>query len=173
VSADRTAAAIRVAPATPADVPLVFELVRGLAVYEKLEHEFVAVPAAFEDALFGPRPAAEALIGYLDDRPVGFALTFQTFSTFVGTRGTWLEDLFVLPEARGRGVGKALLQALAARCVERGQARLEWAVLDWNESAIAFYKALGAVPMDEWTTMRLTGDALAKAGATAEREASA
>ncbi len=153
---------IRIAPATKADVPLVHELIRGLAVYEKLDHEFVATTDALEGALFGPRPAAEALIASLDGRPVGFALTFQTFSTFVGKSGTWLEDLFVLPEARGRGVGKALLVALAARCLERGQARLEWNVLDWNAPAIGFYKGLGAVTMDEWTTMRVTGEALVR-----------
>ena len=160
---------LEIVPATPADVPLVHEFVHGLAVYEKLEHEFVARPEAFADALFGPRPAAEALIARLDGQPVGFALTFQTFSTFVGTRGTWLEDLFVLPEYRGRGVGKALLTALARRCVERGQARLEWSVLDWNEPAIHFYRSLGAVPMDGWTTMRVTGDALESLAAAPTR----
>jgi GNAT superfamily N-acetyltransferase len=155
------ASSIRIAPATPADVALVHELMRGLAVYEKLEDAFVATVGDLEQALFGPRPAAEALLARLDDKPVGYALTFQTFSTFVGKPGTWLEDLFVLPEARGNGVGKALLEAIAARCVERGHARLEWAVLDWNEPAIGFYTRLGAVPMDEWTTMRVTGPALA------------
>ena len=159
---------LEIVPATPDDVALVHQLVHGLAVYEKLEDEFVARPEAFADALFGPRPAAEALIARLDGTPVGVALTFQTFSTFVGTRGTWLEDLFVLPEHRGRGVGKALLAALARRCVERGQARLEWSVLDWNEPAIRFYNSLGAVPMDGWTTMRVTGEAL-EALATATR----
>ncbi|MEO6463055.1 MAG: GNAT family N-acetyltransferase [Candidatus Eisenbacteria bacterium] len=152
--------AIRIAPATPGDVPLVLEFIRGLAVYEKLEHEVVVTAAGLEDALFGRRPVAEALIAHLDDAPVGFAFTFETFSTFVGTRGTWLEDLFVVPEARGRGVGRALLAALAARCVERGQARLEWAVLDWNEPAIRFYGSMGAAPMDEWTTHRVSGEAL-------------
>ena len=153
---------VRIAPATRADVPLVHELMRGLAVYEKLEHALVATAADVDDALFGPRPIAEALLGYLDDRPVGYALTFDTYSTFLGKRGTWLEDLFVLPAARGHGVGKALLVALAARCAERGHGRLEWNVLDWNEPAIGFYEALGAEPMDEWTTMRVSGDALAR-----------
>jgi GNAT superfamily N-acetyltransferase len=151
-----------VAPATRADVPLVFALMRGLAAYEKLEHALVATPAALEDALFGPHPVAETLLGYLDDRPVGYALTFETYSTFLGKRGTWLEDLFVLPEARGHGVGRALLVALAARTVERGHGRLEWNVLDWNEPAIGFYRSLGAVAMEEWTTMRVEGDALAR-----------
>ena len=160
-----TAAAIRITPATRADVPLVLELIHGLAVYEKLEHEFAGNRDGLEDALFGPRPVAEALIAHVDDRPVGFALTCEIFSTFSGKRGTWLEDLFVLPDARGRGVGKALLVALAARCVERGQGALEWDVLDWNEPAIGFYKSLGAVPMEEWTTMRLTGEALRRLGA--------
>ena len=153
---------VRIVPATKADVPLLHELTRGLAVYEKLEHALVATETDVEAALFGPRPAAEAILGYLDDQPVGFALTFDTYSTFLGKRGTWLEDLFVLPEARGNGVGKALLVALAARCLERGHGRLEWNVLDWNEPAIGFYRALGAQPMDEWTTMRVTGDALGR-----------
>ena len=159
--------AFTIAPAALADVPALFELVHGLAVYEKLESELVAKPADFADALFGPHPAIEALIARVDGRAVGYALTFQTFSPFAGRRGSWLEDLFVLPEFRGRGIGRAFLQAIAARCVERGHARFEWAVLDWNEPAIGFYKSLGAVPMNEWTTMRVTGDSLTALAAPA------
>ena len=152
--------AVRVAPATRADVPRMHELMRGLAVYEKIEHEFVSTSADLERALFGERPHAEALVGRLDDATVGFALFFPTYSTFVGRPGLWLEDLFVIPEARGRGVGIALLARLAEIAIERGCERLEWAVLDWNEPAIGFYRSLGAIAQDEWTTNRLTGEAL-------------
>ncbi len=160
-------AAVEIVPATRADVAVVYGLMKGLAVYERLEHAFVASEADLADALFGPRPAAEAFLGRLDGRPVGYALVFTTFSTFAGKRCMWLEDLFVEPTARGSGVGKALLVRLAQVSVERGYARLEWNVLDWNEPAIGFYKSLGAVPMDEWTTFRLAGDALRKVAAGA------
>jgi GNAT superfamily N-acetyltransferase len=139
---------------------------RGLAVYERLEHAFVATESDLDDALFGPHPAAEALLGRLDGRAVGYALAFTVYSTFAGRRCLWLEDLFVEPAARGHGVGKALLVRLAQIAVERGCARLEWNVLDWNEPAIGFYQGLGAVPMDEWTTMRLAGEALARVAGT-------
>jgi GNAT superfamily N-acetyltransferase len=151
---------VRVAPATRADVPRLHGLIRGLAVYEKLEAMVVAGEADLERALFGARPVAEALIGTLDGAPVGFALFFPTYSTFLGKPGLWLEDLFVVPEARGHGVGVALLAHLAALAVERGPGRLEWAVLDWNEPAIGFYRALGAAPLDDWTVMRLSGEPL-------------
>ena len=155
-------AAVEIVPATRADLAVVHGLMKGLAVYERLEHAFVASEADLADALFGPRPAAEAFVGLLHGRPVGYALVFTTFSTFAGKRCMWLEDLFVEPAARGAGVGKALLVRLAQVSVERGYARLEWNVLDWNEPAIGFYKSLGAEPMDEWTTFRLAGDALRK-----------
>lgn len=156
---------VAITPAAPADVPLLFELMRGLAVYEKLEPALVSTPADLERALFGAPPLAEALIGRLDGTPVGYALFYPTYSTFSGKPGLWLEDLFVLPEARGGGVGAALLARLAAIASERGCGALEWDVLDWNESAIGFYKALGAEPSGEWTTYRLAGDALARVGA--------
>jgi GNAT superfamily N-acetyltransferase len=153
-------ATVEIVPAGRADVALVHGLMQGLAVYEKLGHAFVAGEADLADALFGPHPVAEAFLGRLDGRPVGYALVFTTYSTFAGKRCMWLEDLFVEPAARGHGVGKALLVRLARLAVERDYARLEWNVLDWNEPAIGFYKSLGAAPMDEWTTMRLTGDSL-------------
>jgi len=156
---------VEIAPATAADVPLVHGLMHGLAVYEKLEPVFVATESDLADALFGPRPAVEAFLGWLDGRAVGYALVFTTYSTFAGKRCMWLEDLFVEPAARGHGVGKALLVRLAQVSVERGYARLEWNVLDWNAPAIGFYKSLGAVPMDEWTTMRLAGDSLRRVAA--------
>jgi len=156
-----SARGIEIAPAMRADLPTVHRLMRALAVYEKLEHVFVASEADLDDALFGPHPVAEAFLGLLDGAAVGYALVFTTFSTFAGRRCMWLEDLFVEPAVRGKGVGKALLVHLAALSVERGYARLEWNVLDWNEPSIGFYKSLGAVPMDEWTTFRLVGDALA------------
>lgn len=152
---------IAIAPAMRADLPTVLRLMRALAVYEKLEHVFVAREADLDDALFGPHPVAEAFLGSLDGAAVGYALVFTTFSTFAGRRCMWLEDLFVEPAVRGKGVGKALLVHLAALSAGRGYARLEWNVLDWNEPSIGFYKSLGAVPMDEWTTFRLAGDALA------------
>lgn len=161
---NEAATKVRVAPATRADVPLIHGLIRALSRYEKLEHLCVAGEDDLADVLFGPRPAAEVLVGRLNGAPVGFALFFTTYSTFLGKRGIWLEDLFVLPEARGAGVGKALLARLATLAVDRGCGRLEWSVLDWNEPAIGFYRRLGAVPMDEWTNFRLMGDALAALG---------
>ncbi len=156
-------------PATPADVPAVLAFIRGLADYERLAHEAVATEADLHAALFGARPHAEVVLAALDGVDVGFALFFGTFSTFTGRPGLWLEDLFVLPEARGQGVGSALLAHLAALAVERRCARFEWSVLDWNADAIAVYHALGAAPMDGWTTQRLTGDALHALAARAAR----
>jgi GNAT superfamily N-acetyltransferase len=153
-------------PATPADVPAILGFIRALADYEKLTHQCIATEQMLNDHLFAPRPAAEVLIGELDGRPVGFALFFPNFSTFLARPGIYLEDLFVLPAARGRGVGKALLTAVARLAVRRDAGRLEWAVLDWNAPAIGFYNSVGAVPMDEWTTMRVTGEALDRLGAT-------
>lgn len=146
--------------ATEADVPVILQFIRGLADYERLAHEVVADEATLHRTLFGERRVAEVLIGYDNDRPVCFALFFHNFSTFLGRPGIYLEDLFVNPDQRGKGFGKAMLAYLAKLAVERECGRLEWSVLDWNEPAINFYKSLGAKPMDEWTIFRVTGDAL-------------
>ena len=156
---------ISIRPATPADLPLIAQLIRDLAEYEKLAQEVRFDDAVLGTKLFGPRPYAEVVIGELDGEPQGFALFFHNFSTFEGRPGIYLEDLFVRPAARGSGLGKALLAHLAALALERDCARLEWSVLDWNEPAIGFYKALGARLMDEWTVMRVDGGALARLGA--------
>lgn len=145
-----------------ADIPLILEFIRGLAEYERLAHECVATEALLRESLFGPRPAAEVVLAFAGEEPAGFALFFHNFSTFLGRRGLYLEDLFVRPEWRGRGLGRMLLAHLARLAVERGCGRLEWWVLDWNTPAIEFYRSLGARAMDEWTVYRLTGDALAR-----------
>ncbi|QOV93714.1 GNAT family N-acetyltransferase [Novosphingobium sp. ES2-1] len=155
---------ISIRAATHADTPLIAELIRALAEYEKLADEVRFDEAVLAAKLFGPRPYAEVVIGELDGEPQGFALFFHNFSTFEGKPGIYLEDLFVQPEARGSGLGKALLSHLAALAVERDCARLEWSVLDWNEPAIGFYKSLGARFMDEWTVMRVDGEALSQLG---------
>lgn len=157
-------------PAVPVDLPLIAVLIRELAEYEKLSDKVRFDEAGLWLNLFGPKPAAEALIGELDGEPQGFALFFTTFSTFEGRPGLWLEDLFVRERARGRGLGKALLRAVAAEAVRRGCARLEWAVLDWNTPAVGFYRKLGAQPMDGWTTMRVDGEKLATASKTGPGE---
>jgi GNAT superfamily N-acetyltransferase len=146
--------------ASERDVPLILAFIRELAEYERLPHEVVATEEGLRQSLFGAPPAAEVLIGKLHGEPVGFALFFHNFSTFVGRRGLYLEDIYVRPSARGRGLGRALLVYLARLARERGCGRMEWAVLDWNQPAIAFYRQLGAVPMDDWTVFRLAGDAL-------------
>jgi GNAT superfamily N-acetyltransferase len=146
--------------ATADDLPLIAQFIRDLAAYEKLAHEVRFDEAVLGDRLFGARPYAEVLIGEIDGAPQGFALFFHNFSTFEGKPGVYLEDLFVRPEARGSGLGKALLSALAQIAVERDCPRLEWWVLDWNEPAIQFYKSLSAKAMDEWTVFRVDGDAL-------------
>jgi len=146
--------------ATERDVPLILSLIRGLAEYERLAHEVTATEASLRDSLFGPSPGAEVLIAESDAESVGFALFFQNFSTFVGKRGLYLEDLFVKPAWRSRGVGRQLLVRLARLAVERDCGRLEWAVLDWNEPAIQFYRGLGAQPMHDWTVFRVAGDTL-------------
>ena len=151
---------IRIVPARESDVPVVYSLIQRLAEYERLSHELEATEDGIRDAMFGEWPIIEVLLAYVGSQVAGYALFFHNFSTFAGRRGLYLEDLFVLPEHRGRGIGKRLLSQLAKLAVERRCARMEWAVLDWNESAIRFYKSLGAVPMDEWTTYRVTGDAL-------------
>ena len=156
---------ISIRPATAADLPLIAQLIRDLAEYERLAHEVRFDDEVLRTKLFGPRPYAEVVIGEIDGQAQGFALFFHNFSTFEGRPGIYLEDLFVRPEARSSGLGKALLSHLAALAVERDCARLEWSVLDWNEPAIGFYKKLGARFMDEWTVMRVDGDALAQRGA--------
>lgn len=155
---------LEIRPARPGEGALVERFVRALAAYEKLEHEVEAGATAFEAALFGPTPRVFCDIAELDGAPVGLALWFYNFSTFQGTAGIYLEDLFVVPEARGWGVGRALLAGLARRCVAEGLGRLQWWVLDWNAPAIDFYRSLGAVPQDEWTVMRVSGAALARLG---------
>lgn len=146
--------------ATSADVPVIAQLIRALAEYEKLAHAVVLQEADLREHLFGARPYAEVLIAEDAGAVVGFALFFHNYSTFRAKPGLYLEDLFVIPEARGKGHGKALLRALAELAVERDCSRVEWSVLNWNEPSIQFYKSLGANPMDEWTVYRLTDDAL-------------
>ena len=147
-------------PATEDDVPIILSLIRELAEYERLSHEVVATEGLLRESLFGERRGAEVLIACCKGAPAGFALFFHSFSTFLGRPGIYLEDLYVKPEFRGRGIGRALLTHLARLAKERGCGRLEWSVLDWNEPAIKLYKSIGAVPMDEWTVYRVTGEAL-------------
>ncbi len=147
--------------ATAQDTPQILAFIKALAEYEHLSHEVEVDEARLRRTLFGTPPAAEVLLAFEDDTAVGFALFFHNYSTFLGKRGIYLEDLFVKPEYRGRGHGKALLARLAALALERGCGRLEWAVLDWNTPSIEFYKKLGAIPMSEWTIFRVTGQALA------------
>jgi GNAT superfamily N-acetyltransferase len=161
-------------PATPEDTPVIIELIRALADYERLGHEVTLHEDELRAHLFGERRFAEVILAEERSEVVGFALFFHNYSTFLGKPGVYLEDLFVRPEHRGAGHGKALLAHLARLAVERGCGRLEWAVLDWNEPSIAFYRSLGAVAMDDWTTHRLAGDALAslaKLSATNQRPA--
>ncbi|MHA6769305.1 GNAT family N-acetyltransferase [Sphingobium ummariense] len=146
--------------AVPADITAIHGFILALADYEKLAHEVKADRATLEKYLFGPRPMAEVLIAEREEGPIGFALFFHNFSTFEGRPGLYLEDLFVVPEARGSGAGKALLRRLAQIALDRDCARLEWWVLDWNAPSIAFYRSIGARPMDEWTVQRVDGDAL-------------
>ena len=150
---------ITIRPAEPHEVPLVLEFICELAQYERLG-EVQATTADLTVALFGPRQFAEVVFACLEGEPVGFALFFQNFSTFLGKPGIYLEDLFVRPQVRGRGIGRRLLAWLARTTLERGCARLDWAVLDWNLPSIGFYRSLGAVAQDEWTTMRVSGAAL-------------
>jgi GNAT superfamily N-acetyltransferase len=146
--------------ATAADVPVILEFIKGLADYEKLRHEVTATEDGLRDELFGPRAVAEVILAYAGDTPAGFALFFHNFSTFVGRRGLYLEDLYVLPAWRGMGVGRQLLAYLARVAVERNCGRFEWTVLDWNEPAIRFYRSVGAQPMDGWTIFRIVGEPL-------------
>ena len=157
-------ARVAIRPATPGDVPAIHALIRDLAAYERLAHECVGSEAQLQAHLFGPHPAAEVTIGLVDGEVAGFALWFTTYSTFLTLPGIWLEDLFVRPEHRGVGLGKALLASLAATCVARGYGRLEWNVLDWNRPAIDFYEAQGAERVPGWTRCRVSGGALTKLG---------
>ncbi|MEW5424741.1 N-acetyltransferase family protein [Amorphus sp. 3PC139-8] len=156
--------ALVIRPAEPEDVDDIVRLIRELADYEKLLHEAEAGEAEIAAALFAPQPRVFCDLARWHGEPVGLALWYYTFSTFVGRHGIWLEDLYVEPDKRGHGIGKALLTGLAARCVAENLGRLEWSVLNWNEPSIAFYESLGAGPMSEWTTYRLTGSALLDAG---------
>jgi len=153
---------LRIVPATKNDIPLILALIKELAEYERLAHEAVATEEILNETLFGDRPYAEVIIAQYDNEPVGYALYFHSFSTFLGRPGLYLEDLFVQPPFRGKGIGKALLATLAQIAIDRKCGRLEWAVLDWNEPAIGFYKSLGAKPMDAWTVYRMTDEPLAQ-----------
>jgi GNAT superfamily N-acetyltransferase len=150
----------RIAPARPEDVAIMIALVRELAEFERLLHEVRITPEDLHAHLFGPRPYCEAAVVWVGDEAAGFALWFHNYSTFMGRPGLYLEDLYVRPVFRGQGCGEGLLKHLAGLAVERGCARLEWSVLDWNQRAIGFYKSMGAAPMDEWTVYRVTGDSL-------------
>lgn len=147
-------------PATPADVPVILRFVRELAAFEREPDAVAATEPMLAEALFGPQPAAEAVIAEDAGEPLGFALFFHNFSTWTGRRGLYLEDLYVTPAARGRGIGAALLRHLAGIAVERGCGRFEWAVLDWNADAIAVYRRIGAVGLEDWTVQRVDGAAL-------------
>ena len=153
--------AVRLVPATERDVPLILQLITELAAYEKLAHHVVATEAALRQTLFGERPAAEVVIACAGEEPIGFALWFYNYSTFLAKPGLYLEDLFVRPEWRGRGVGKALLTHLARIAIERGCGRMEWSVLDWNAPAIGFYASLGARAVDGWSVFRLDAAGIA------------
>ena len=157
---------IQVRPTTPADVPVILRFVRELAAFEREPDAVTATESMLAAALFGESPAAEAVLAEREGEPVGFALFFHNFSTWEGRRGLYLEDLYVTPAARGQGAGAALLRHLAALAVARGCARFEWSVLDWNEDAIAFYRAMGAVGQEEWTVQRVSGAALARLAAS-------
>lgn len=152
----------KIRPATAADVPVILELICALATYERAPDEVTATEAQLNEVLFGPKPAAEVLLALENERAVGFAVFFHNFSTWLGKPGLYLEDLFVRPEDRGKGYGRALLVQLARIARDRRCGRMEWAVLDWNEPAINFYRKLGAKPMDEWTVFRLTPDDIAE-----------
>lgn len=154
--------AIQIRPAVAQDAGLIFGFIRALAEYEKLSHAVTATEELVREHLFGPQPVAEAIIGSLDGRPVGFALFFSTFSTFVGRPGIWLEDLFVLPDARGKGVGQAMLRHVASLAAARNCGRLEWSALEWNEPAIRLYEKLGATLMHDWRIFRIAGPQLSK-----------
>ena len=153
---------LTIRPATIVDAPIILQLIRDLATYERAPNEVAATEEQLVDVLFGERPVAEVLLAFEDEMPIGFAVFFHNFSTWLGRPGLYLEDLFVKPEARGKGYGRALLIHLAKIARDRGCGRMEWAVLDWNEPAIQFYKKIGAVPMKEWRIFRMTSDGIAK-----------
>ena len=153
---------LSIVPATRNDLSLILALIKELAEYERLAHEVVATEEVLSETLFGERPYAEVVLAYYDDEPVGYALYFHSYSTFLGRPGLYLEDLFVRPAVRGKGIGKALLAFVARVASERTCGRLEWSVLNWNEPAIGFYKSLGAKPMDTWTIYRMTDEPLAR-----------
>jgi GNAT superfamily N-acetyltransferase len=159
---------LSIVPATEPDVPVILELIRGLADYEKLTHAVTATEERLRETLFGARPAAEALLAHWDGECAGFAVFFANYSTFLAQPGLFLEDLYVKPHLRGKGIGLALLKHLARVAVRRGCGRMEWEVLDWNQPSIRFYRKLGAAPLDEWTKYRLTGEALGKLAATGD-----
>jgi GNAT superfamily N-acetyltransferase len=152
-------------PATEKDAPVILSLIKGLAEYEKLSHEVFATEKLLRDTLFGAHPVAEVILGDFEGEPVSFALFFHNYSTFLGLPGIYLEDLFVKPEMRRKGFGKVMLAYVANLAKERQCGRLEWSVLDWNEPAWKFYKSIGAVPMDEWTVHRVTGDGISRLAA--------
>jgi GNAT superfamily N-acetyltransferase len=151
---------IHIDHATEMDIPLIHKFIKELAEYERMSEECVATEALLREALFGEKKFAEVVVAYYHDEPAGFALFFHNFSTFLARPGIYLEDLYVFPHLRGKGIGKALLVCLAKIAKERNCGRFEWAVLDWNEPSIAFYKKLGAIPLNDWTIFRLTGNAL-------------
>lgn len=153
---------LRIEAASENDAPLILSFIGKLAEYEKLSHRVSATEEDIREHVFGPNRSAEALVAYWDDEPAGFALYFRNFSTFIGKPGLYLEDLFVEPEQRGKGIGKALLIQLAKIAIDRGYGRIEWAVLDWNAPSIEFYRSLGAIALDDWTLYRLTGDPLSR-----------
>jgi len=151
---------LRIAPAAESDAPIILDLICALAEYEKLSHQVTATEERLRETLFGSRPAAEAVLAHWGQECAGFAVFFPTYSTFLAQPGLYLEDLFVKPHLRGKGIGLALMKHVARIAVERGCGRLEWGVLDWNAPAIRFYRKLGAVPLDDWTKYRLAGDVL-------------
>jgi GNAT superfamily N-acetyltransferase len=155
-----SAADFRIEPATARDVPLILQFIKGLAEYERLAHEVVATEESLRGTLFGPRRCAEVIIGYAGAEPAGFALFFHNYSTFLGRPGIYIEDIFVLPQWRRKGLGRRFLVHIARLALERNCGRVEWSVLDWNEPAIRFYGSLGAKAMSDWTVNRLTGEAL-------------
>jgi GNAT superfamily N-acetyltransferase len=160
VTSPAEAAGFRLRTATAADVPVILHGIRALAEYERLAHECVATEALLHETLFGPNPVAEVVLAFDGETPAGYALWFRSYSTFLARPGIYLEDLFVYPEFRKRGLGRQLLVHLARIALERGYGRMEWAVLDWNENALRFYRSLGAVTVDGWELCRVTGDAL-------------
>jgi GNAT superfamily N-acetyltransferase len=163
-----TGGALEIRTAGPADVGVILQMIRALAEYERMSDEVVTSELQLQASLFGDRPAAEVVLAFESGTPVGFAVFFHNFSTFLGRAGLYLEDLFVIPDARGRGIGRRLFAYVANVACERDCGRMEWAVLDWNEPALGFYTKMGARPMDQWTVHRLTGRALEEAAQSAD-----